>query len=84
MNVRLDATSKRILVALLASPKTPVEVSRIYGIRVATVWERIRRLQESGLVRQVLTFVDSAGQMRQYFEAVLPIDVSHEEMVARL
>src|SRR5437867_6377059 len=35
MKVRLDPASKRILVALLASPKTPGEVSRIYGIPVA-------------------------------------------------
>jgi DNA-binding Lrp family transcriptional regulator len=84
MKVRLDPASKRILVALLASPKTPGEVSRIYGIPVATVWERLRRLQELGLVHMVLTFVDSAGQMRQYFEATLPIDSSEEEVVVEL
>jgi DNA-binding Lrp family transcriptional regulator len=84
MKVRLDAASKRILVALLASPKTPGEVSRIYGIPVATVWDRIRRLQELGFVHQILTFVDSAGEMRRYFEAVLPIDTSDEEVVVEL
>jgi DNA-binding Lrp family transcriptional regulator len=84
MKVRLDPASKRILVALLASPKTPAEVSRIYGIPVATVWERLRRLQELGLVHMVLTFVDSTGQMRQYFEAALPIDSSDEEVVVEL
>ncbi|TLZ84658.1 MAG: winged helix-turn-helix transcriptional regulator [Methanobacteriota archaeon] len=84
MKVRLDPASKRILVALLASPKTPGEVSRIYGIPVATVWEKIRRLQELGLVHMVLTFVDSAGEMRRYFEATLPIDTSEEDVVVEL
>ena len=84
MKVRLDPASKRILVALLASPKTPGEVSRIYGIPVATVWEKIRRLQELGLVHMVLTFVDSAGDMRRYFEATLPIDTSEEDVVVEL
>ena len=84
MKVRLDPASKRILVALLASPKTPGEVSRIYGIPVATVWEKLRRLQELGLVHMVLTFVDSAGDMRRYFEATLPIDTSEEDVVVEL
>jgi len=84
MKVRLDPASKRILVALLASPKTPGQVSRIYGIPVATVWEKIRRLQELGLVHMVLTFVDSAGEMRRYFEATLPIDTSEEDVVVEL
>jgi hypothetical protein len=84
MKVRLDPASKRILVALLASPKTPGEVSRIYGIPVATVWDKIRRLQELGLVHMVLTFVDSGGEMRRYFEATLPIDTAEEEVVVEL
>ena len=84
MKVRLDPASKRILVALLASPKTPGEVSRIYGIPVATVWEKLRRLQELGFVHLVLTFVDSAGEMRRYFEATLPVDTSEEEVVVEL
>lgn len=84
MKVQLDAAAKRILVALLASPKTPGEVSRIYGIPVATVWQRIQRLQELGLVREVLTFVDSAGEIRRYYEATLPIDTAEEEMVVEL
>ena len=84
MKVRLDPASKRILLALLASPKTPGEVSRIHGIPVATVWERIRRLQELGLVHEILTFVDSAGEMRRYFEGALPIDTSEEEVVVEL
>jgi len=84
MKVTLDPASKRILVALLASPKTPGEVSRIHGIPVATVWDKIRRLQELGLVHMVLTFVDSSGEMRRYFEATLPIDTSDEEVVVEL
>jgi len=84
MKVRLDPASKRILVALLASPKTPGEVSRIYGIPVATVLGKALRLQELGLVHMVLTFVDSAGEMRRYFEATLPIDTSEEDVVVEL
>jgi DNA-binding Lrp family transcriptional regulator len=84
MQVRLDPATKQILVAFLASPKTPGEVSRIYGIPVATVWQRMRRLLDLGLVREVLVFVDSAGELRRYFEANLPIDTSEAEAVVEL
>ncbi len=79
MKVQLDAASKRILVAMLASPKTPFEVSRIYGIPVSVVWQRVARLQDLGLVREVFSFVDASGSLRRYFEAVLPVDVSDQE-----
>ncbi len=81
MKVRLDPETKRILVALLASPKTPAEVGRIYGIPVATVWQRVRRLEELRLVQEVLAFIDSSGTLRRYFEATLPIDTAEEEAV---
>lgn len=81
MQARLDPATKRILVALLASPKTPTEVARIYGIPVATVWARIRRLEELHLVHEVLAFIDSSGALRRYFEATLPIDTAEEEIV---
>jgi len=81
MKVRLDPDSKRILIGLLGSPKTAGEASRIFGIPIAVVWEKLRRLQELGLVHLVLTFVDSSGEMRRYFEGVLPIDTSDEEIV---
>lgn len=81
MKVQLDPAAKRILLAMLASPKTPQEVSRIYGIPIATVWNKIQWLQELGIVRETLTFVDSSGELRRYFEAVLPIDTSDEELV---
>src|SRR5207302_9909989 len=84
MQVRLDPASKRILVALLASPKTAVEVSRIYGIPVATVRERIRRLQELGFGHVVLMFVVSTGHMRLYYDAMLTIDSCVEEFVVEL
>jgi len=35
-------------------------------------------------VHMVLTFVDSAGEMRRYFEATLPIDTSEEDVVVEL
>lgn len=81
MKVDLEPASKRILYAMLASPKTPSEVSRIYGIPVALVWLKVRRLEELGLVREVLAFVDSSGLLRRYFEAVIPVDESVEERV---
>jgi hypothetical protein len=81
MKVQLDPASKRILFAMLASPKTPKEVSRIYGIPVATVWQKVIRLQDLGLLREVLSFVDATGTLRRYFEAVLPVDESDEELV---
>ncbi len=79
MKVQLDPASKRILFAMLASPKTPTEVSRIYGIPVAVVWQKVARLQDLGLLREVFSYVDAGGTLRRYFEAVLPVDVSEEE-----
>lgn len=84
MQAQLDPETKRILIAVVASPKTPTEVSRIHGLPVALVWQKVRRLQELGLVREVLVFVDSAGKIRRYFEANLPIDTSDEELIVQL
>ena len=85
MKVQLDPASKRILFAMLASPKTPGEVSRIYGIPVGVVWHRVARLRELGLLQEVFAFVDASGTLRRYFEAILPVDDSavEEEIVAR-
>ncbi len=85
MKVQLDPASKRILVAMLASPKTPVEVSRIYGSPVTVVWQKVARLRELGLLREVFAYVDADGTLRRYFEALLPVDVSEddEELVVR-
>lgn len=79
MKVQLDPASKRILFAMLASPKTPAEVSRIYGIPVSVVWQRVARLQELGLLREVLSYVDGDGTLRRFFEAVLPVDEAEED-----
>ncbi|HYM39869.1 MAG TPA: winged helix-turn-helix domain-containing protein [Thermoplasmata archaeon] len=79
MKVHLDPASKRILFAMLASPKTPSEVSRIYGIPVAVVWQKVARLRDLGLLREVFAFIDGRGTLHRYFEAVLPVDVSEEE-----
>ncbi len=79
MKVHLDPASKRILFAMLASPKTPSEVSRIYGIPVSVVWQKVNRLQELGLLREVFAYVDSSGTLRRYFEALLPVDESEDE-----
>ncbi len=84
MQIQLDSASKRILIAMLASPKTPQEVSRIYGIPVSTVWQKVNRLEDLGLLREVLAFVDASGTLRRYFEAVLPVDVSENETVVQL
>jgi len=84
MKVQLDTASKRILLAMLASPKTPQEVCRIYGIPVALVWQKVIRLQDLGLLREVLSFVHADGTLRRYFEAVLPVDESEEELVVEL
>ena len=79
MKVQLDPASKRILFAMLASPKTPAEVSRIYGIPVTLVWQKVHRLQELGLLREVFSYVDGTGGLRRYFEAILPVDESEDE-----
>ncbi len=84
MKVQLDNASKRILLAMLASPKTPQEVSRIYGIPVAVVWQKVIRLEDLGLLKEVLAFVDANGNLRRFFEAVLPVDESEEELVVEL
>ena len=79
MKVQLDPASKRILLAMLASPKTPTEVSRIYGIPVNVVWQKVVQLRELGLLREVFSFVDASGTLRRYFEALLPVDASEDE-----
>ncbi len=79
MKVQLDPASKRILFAMLASPKTPSEVSRIYGIPVSLVWQKVARLRELGLLREVFSFVDANGALRRYFEAVLPVDETEDD-----
>ncbi len=79
MKVQLDPASKRILFAMLASPKTPSEVSRIYGIPVNLVWQKVARLRELGLLREVFSFVDANGTLRRYFEAVLPVDETEDD-----
>ncbi len=79
MKVQLDPASKRILFAMLASPKTPAEVSRIYGIPVSLVWQKVTRLRELGLLREVFAYVDANGTLRRYFEALLPVDESEDE-----
>ncbi|OGS46772.1 MAG: hypothetical protein A3K66_03985 [Euryarchaeota archaeon RBG_16_67_27] len=80
MKVHLDPATKRILLAILASPKTPKEVSQIHGIPVIVVWQKIRRLEELGIAREVLAFVSATGELRRYFEAELPTDTSDEEL----
>ncbi len=79
MKVQLDPASKRILFAMLASPKTPTEVSRIYGIPVSVVWQKVARLRELGLLREVFSYVDSNGTLRRYFEALLPVDETEDD-----
>jgi hypothetical protein len=79
VKVQLDPASKRILFAMLASPKTPPEVSRIYGIPIAVVWQKVARLRDLGLVREVFSYFDGGGSLRRYFEAVLPVDESEDE-----
>ncbi len=79
MKVQLDPASKRILFAMLASPKTPAEVSRIYGIPIALVWQKVERLEDLGLLREVFSYVDASGSLQRYFEALIPIDVSEDE-----
>jgi len=80
MQIQLDPATKRILLALLASPKTPKEVSQIYGIPVILVWQKIRRLEELGIAREVLCFVSATGELRRYFEVELPVDTSDDEL----
>ena len=80
MQAHLDPATKRILLSLLASPKTPKEVSQIHGIPVILVWQRVRRLEELGIVREVLCFVSATGELRRYFEAELPVDTSDQEL----
>lgn len=81
MKVQLDPATKRILLALLASPKTPGEVSRIHGIPIAVVWQKIHWLRDLGIVREAFAFLSSSGEFRRYFEADLPVDTAEQEVV---
>ena len=84
MRARLDASATRILGSLHGNPKMASEVSRLQGIPVTTVWEQVRWLQDLGLVHDVLTFVDSSGEIRRYFEGVLPEGTTAEEVDVEL
>ncbi len=79
VKVRLDPTTKRVLLAMLASPKSPAQVSRIYGIPLVVVWQTVNRLREIGVIREVFSYVDATGSLRRYFEAVLPVDASEDD-----
>ncbi len=79
MKVQLDPASKRVLFAMLASPKTPAEVSRIYGIPLPVVWRTVERLEDLGLLREVFAYVDASGTLQRYFESLLPVDISEDE-----
>ena len=82
MKARLDPATERILLSMLGSPKTPSEVSRIQGIPVSFVWQKVRWLETVGLLRETLSFVDSSGSVRTYFETTLPDDEVEEEEIA--
>ena len=79
MKVRLEPTTKRVLLAMLASPKTPAQVSRIYEIPMVLVWQTVNRLRDIGVIREVFAYVDASGNLRRYFEAVLPVDASDDD-----
>lgn len=74
VDVELDAESKGILRATLASPKSLAELSRIFGIRLALCWERVSRLESLGLLRCVFSFVARDGRTVRYYEAELPVE----------
>lgn len=72
--LELDAESKGILRATLASPKSVAQLSRIFDIPFATCWERVARLEGLGLLRCVFTFMTRDGRSVRYYEAELPVE----------
>ena len=74
--VDLDETAKGILMATLASPKTPGELSRIFGLSGSIVVDYLELLEHLGLVRVVLSYFGRDGRIVRYYEADLPIDTS--------
>ncbi len=80
VEVDLDATAKDILLATLASPKTPAELSRIFGLSGSVVVDYLELLERFGLVRVVLSYFGRDGRIIRYYEADLPIDTSDLEV----
>lgn len=80
VDVDLDTTAKQILLATFASPKTPVELSRILGISGAVVVDYLELLERFGLVHVILSYLGRDGRIVRYYEADLPIDTSDLEV----
>ncbi|MBD9526650.1 MULTISPECIES: Lrp/AsnC family transcriptional regulator [Paracoccus] len=54
-----DATDRRILRQLLADPAMPnAELAERAGVTTASLWRRLERLRETGVIRAVETRID--------------------------
>jgi Lrp/AsnC family leucine-responsive transcriptional regulator len=61
MAAQLDEIDVRLLVELQAdADRTNVELARLVGLSPAATLHRVRRLKESGVIRQVVARVDPA------------------------
>ena len=61
-NGALDQTDERILVALIADARVSVaELARSIGLSAPSISERIRRLEEAGVIRGYTVKVDPAA-----------------------
>ncbi len=74
VDLELDAESKGILRATLASPKSVAQLTRIFGLPFSQCWETVSRLESLGLLRCVFTYVSRDGRTVRYYEAQLPVD----------
>ena len=62
MAVRLDEIDVRLLAELqVDADRTNVELARLVGLSPAATLNRIRRLKESGVIRQVAARLDTAA-----------------------
>jgi len=64
-----DETDRRILYGASTSPKTPMELSRIFGIPIAFCYQRLHVLESQGKIRNVLTVVNRKGKILKFYEA---------------
>jgi len=64
----IDEYDRKILIGTSTSPKTPIELSRIYGIPVAICYERVRQLEAKGYLHLVLTIVTSKGKTLRFYQ----------------
>ena len=59
VRVALDETDKKILMILQKNSRTPLrEISKVVGLAESTIYERIKKLKENGVIKKFTVILD--------------------------